>query len=111
MKKILAYISTLSLVLTFILPTGFVNAEITKSIRRDFAEQAIIYHKNLSEFQKLNKKIHNRDLKKTLEKLKNCKKFIIPASLFLICFTINALGDKEVQVSKISQETSPISSC
>ena len=68
-------------------PIG-VNATYNGHIRRDFLKQVEIYNDNEQKFQELNKKIHSKNLKLFLDKLKKAKGVIVPALSSIIYFVI-----------------------
>lgn len=95
-KRFLAYFSISALIIsTITMPMG-ASAVYGQGIRRDFPEQAAMYNKNELDFQKLNKKIHNRDLKHTLGKIEKAKDTVIPilSSIIYFSLAISSKGGK-----------------
>lgn len=87
MKKIIAYFSIFALIFTMIFPPINVDAKYVSSIRKEFPKQAEMHGKNECKFQKLNQKIHGRDLKLFLDNLKKAKEVIIPTLSAMVYFS------------------------
>ena len=87
-KKFTACFLVFVLVFTMIGSPIGVNATYNGHIRRDFLKQVEIYNDNEQKFQELNKKIHSKNLKLFLDKLKKAKGVIVPALSSIIYFVI-----------------------
>lgn len=87
-EKFIGCLSIFALVFTIIFPPISVTAKYDQSIRKDFPKQAELYNKNECEFQELNKKIHSKDLRAFLDKLKKTKGIVVPALAAIIYFSI-----------------------
>lgn len=93
-KKFIACFSVFSLIFTIIFSPIGVNAQYSGSVRKDFSEQVKIHNENEQKFQELNKKIHSKNLKLFLDKLKKAKGVIVPALSAIIYFSIAMSCDK-----------------
>lgn len=93
-KKIIACFSVFTLIFTMIGSSIGVNATYTGHIRRDFSEQVKIHNETEQGFQELNKKIHSKNLKLFLDKLKKAKGVIVPALSSIIYFSTAMLREK-----------------
>ena len=93
-KKFIACFSVFALIFTMIFSPISFNAKYTGSIRKDFPEQVEIHNDNEQKFQELNKKIHSKNLKLFLDKLKKVKSVILPALSAIIYFSIAMSRDK-----------------
>lgn len=100
-KKFIACFSIFALVFTMIFPPLGLNAKYDQSIRKDFPNQVEIYNDNECKFQELNKKIHSKDLKLFLNKIKKAKGVIIPALSAVLYFSAAMLYNK----NKVDLET------